>query len=315
MGLTNFPNGVSSFGIPVLGSMPVSAYGRYWFVDAKTGSDGNRGNNRDRPFLTMSKALSVIDSGDVIFVRGKVREQLTTPNGVFDVTIIGAGNRPRHADDHTESGGARGSSAATWTAPASGSTASPLLQINQQGWRAYGITWQLSGSATACILLHKTDDSGDDERDGGHAEFMYNKFQGTPSSPAGIGVQTNGVGFWKLQDNLLFGFATAVAKTGSAGGQVGWGEIIDNRFSDNTNGIVSPLYRFLVKRNAFLATHTKEIDLTSGTANIVTENAFAGNYDASVPGTGDFWFNNYSLDTTSGEVDDTTGQTTAVPAA
>jgi hypothetical protein len=315
MGLTNFPNGISSFGVPVLGGMSPSIYGRYWFVDAKTGADGNSGRSRDRPFLTMAKAFANIDSGDVIFTRGKIREQLATPAGVHDVTIIGAGNRPRHADDHTESGGARGSSAATWTAPASGSTAIPLLQIIQQGWRVHGITWQLSGSATACVQLHKTDDAGDSERDGAHAELTYNKFQGTVGAAAGIGVQTNGVGFFKLQDNLLLGFTTAIAKTGSAGGQVGWGEIVGNRFSDNTNGIVSPLYRFLVKGNYFLATHTKEVDLTGGTANIVTENVFVGNYDACVSGTGDFWFNNYSLDTTSGEVDDTTGQTTAVPAA
>lgn len=312
MGTTNFPNGISSMGVPVIGGP--SVYGRYWFVDAKVGSDGNSGKTASRPFQTMDKAFDMIDSGDVIFVRGKIREQLSTPVGVFDVTVIGAGNRPRHADDHTEANGARGSSGATWTAPASGSTAAPLLTVLQQGWRFHGLTWQLSGSATACALLTKTDDSGDDERDGGHAEFTYNKFQGTPSSPAGIGVQTNGVGFWKLENNLLLGFATAVAKTGSAGGQVGWGEIVGNRFSDNTNGIVSPLYRFLVARNYFLATHTKEVDLTSGTANIVTENVFMGDYDVNVAGTGDIWFNNYSLDAASAEVD-ADGKTTAVPAA
>lgn len=312
--LTNFPNGITSMGIPVVGGMPPSVYGRYWFVDAKIGSDGNSGRSNSRPFATMSKAFSMLDSGDVIFVRGKVKEQLTTPAGVFDVTIMGAGNRPRHADDHTESEGARGSSAATWTAPDSGSTANPLLIVQQQGWRIGGITWQIAGSATVCVRLHKTDDAGDAERDGGHAELFYNKFQGNPSSAVGIGVQTNGIGFWTLKDNLFLGLVTGVAKTGSAGGQVGWGEIIGNRFSDNTNGIVSPLYRFLVKGNYFLATHTKEVDLTSGTANIVTENVFMGDYDANVAGTGDVWFNNYALDAASAEVDDTTGQTTAVPA-
>lgn len=310
--MTNFSQ-LSVGGVPILPGGSLNPYGKTWFVDAKLGSDGNRGT-KAAPFLTMSKAFSSIGSGDIIFVRGKVREQLTSPAGVFDVTIIGASNRPRHADDHTEAVSTRGSSGATWTAPASGSTANPLLIIQQQGWRVQGITFQISGSATACVRLHKTDDSGDDERDGGHAEISYCKLQGNPASATGIGVQTNGTGFWKLHDNMFLGLVTGVAKTGTAGGQVGWGEIVGNRFSDNTNGIVSPLYRFLVKGNYFLATHTKEVDLTDGTANIVTENVFMGDYDASVAGTGDFWFNNYSLDTDSAEVA-ADGKSTAVPAA
>lgn len=313
--MTTFSDQVFHMGGVPVGAPYQSVYGQHWFVDAKTGSDGNSGKKPTQPFLTMAKAFTRIGSGDVIYVRGKVREQLTTPAGVFDVTIVGAGNRPRHADDHTESGNTRGSSGATWTAPASGSTASPLLTIQQQGWRIHGLTWQLSGSATVCVLLHKTDDSGASERDGAHAELVYCKFQGTAASPAGIGIQTNGVGFWKVQDSLLFGFATAIAKTGTAGGQVGWGEIVGNRFTDNTNGIVSPLYRFLVKGNSFMAAHTIEMNLTGGAANIVTENAFNGNsaFETNTAGTGDFWFNNYAGDTGSGDVNDTTGYVEAAP--
>lgn len=290
-------------------------FGRKWYVDAKIGSDTNSGRTPAAPFLTMAAAFAVVDSGDVILFRGKVREQLDTPIGVHDVKIIGAGNRPRHADDlHESSTPGRGSSAATWTAPASGSTAVPLLRLMQQGWRIERVCFQLSGSATVCVDAHKTDDAGDDERDGAHAEIVGCKWQGTVGAAAGIGFRTNGSGFFGLYDNLFLGFATAMAKTGSAGGQVGWLEIIGNRFWDNTNGIVSPLYHSLVKGNYF-GVHTKEIDLTGGAANIVTENHFLGNYDACVAGTGDSWFNNYSLDTTSGEVDDTTGQSTSIPVA
>lgn len=290
-------------------------FGKKWYVDAKTGSNSNSGTAPSSPFLTMAKAFSLVGSGDVIYMRGKVREQLDTPVGVHDVRIIGAANRPRHADDHTEDGGARGSSGATWTAPASGSTAVPLLRLIQQGWRVERICFQLSGSATACIGVHKTDDAGDDERDGAHAEIVGCKLQGTVGTPAGIGIQTNGNGFVLVQDCLIFGFATAMAKTGSAGGQVGWWQIEDNRFDGNTNGIVLPLYHSLVRRNYFTVTTTKEIDLASGAANIVTENHFLGNYDANVAATGDSWFNNYSLDTTSGEISDTSGQSTSVPVA
>jgi hypothetical protein len=289
-------------------------FGKRWFVDAKTGSNSNSGTTAAAPFLTMAKAFSVLESGDVIIFRGKIREQLDTPVGVHDVTIIGAANRPRHADDHTEDGNIRGSSSATWTAPASGSTAVPLLRFIQQGWRVERCVFQLSGSATACIGVHKTDDAGDSERDGAHAEIMGCKLQGTVGAAAGIGIQTNGNGFVCVRDNLLFGFATAMAKTGAAGGQVGWWEIAGNRFYDNTNGIVLPLYHSLVKGNYFGVHATKEVDLTGGAANIVTENVFLGDYDVNVAASGDSWFNNHSLDAASGEVD-ADGKTSSVPVA
>lgn len=310
--------GLTPYGLEVDGvqfGSSAAPSGTAWYVDAKVGQASAGGRSWGSAMSTMEEAFTKVRSGDVIYMRGKVKEQLSTPVGVFDVSIIGGGNRPRHADNHTESDGKRGSSGATWTAPDAGSTANPLLIVNQQGWRIGGITWQIAGAATVCVRLTKVDDADDAERDGAHAELFYNKFQGNPTTPVGIGVQSNGSGFWKLEDNLFLGLVTAVGKVGSQGGQVGWGEIVNNRFSDNTNGIVSPLYRFVVRNNYFLLAHTKEIDLAGGAGNIVTENVFIGNYDAAVAGTGDVWFNNYSLDTTSGEVDDTTGQTTSIPVA
>lgn len=288
--------------------------GRKWFVDAKIGSDSNGGQLPNAPLGTMSAALALLRSGDKIFVRGKVAEQLATPAGVFDCSIIGMGNRPRHADDHTEADGKRGSTGATWTAPASGSTAIPLLQINQQGWRVQGLTWQIAGSATACVLLHKTDDSGDDERDGAHAELSYCKFQGNPTTPIDIGIQTNGIGFWKVEDSLFLGLVTAIAKTGAQGGQVGWGEINRNRFSDNTNGIVSPLYRFTLRGNVFMPAHTLEFDLTGGAGNVWDDNIFSGNdaFETNIAGTDDFIVGkNYATDSASGDV--TAGVVTTAP--
>ena len=305
MPLTNFPQGVSSYGVPVLPQIG-SVYGKHYFVDAKVGLDSYTAAQNDptHPFLTMDRAFEVIKSGDTIHVRGKVREQLTTPVGVFDCTIIGAGNRPRHADDHTESNGLRGSSGATWTAPASGSTATPLLTLNQQGWRIIGITFQLSGSADACIYLHKTDDAGDDERDGAHAEIMYCKLQGTVGTPAGNGIEMNGIGFFKVSDCLLFGFENALKKVGAAGGQVGWCEIVNNRFDGNTNGIVSPLYHSVVAGNYFLSTHTVEIDLTGGASNCIVNNYFNGNdtFEVNVAASDDQWFPNYSSDSASADI-------------
>ena len=46
MGLTNFPNGISSFGVPVLGGiLGIPFTGTYWFVDPVNGLDGNAGTS------------------------------------------------------------------------------------------------------------------------------------------------------------------------------------------------------------------------------------------------------------------------------
>jgi len=58
MGLTNFPHGITSFGIPVFGgSQDIS--GKTWFVDGNLGSDGYEGTEREKPFKSLAKALAV----------------------------------------------------------------------------------------------------------------------------------------------------------------------------------------------------------------------------------------------------------------
>ena len=63
MTLTNFPNGISSFGMPVNGSVPTTfgntankGGGTVYYVNPTTGSDGNKGTDMSRPFATMGKA-------------------------------------------------------------------------------------------------------------------------------------------------------------------------------------------------------------------------------------------------------------------
>lgn len=71
---TNFPNGVTSLGLPLIGSapgIPVGADSRYWFVDPANGSDGNDGS-LTTPFKTITKAYAQLRSGhwDGIFLIG-----------------------------------------------------------------------------------------------------------------------------------------------------------------------------------------------------------------------------------------------------
>lgn len=72
MALTNFPNGLSSFGIPVLGGASIPFTGTYYFVDAVNGSDGNRGTSPSSAFSSVYKAHASMTAGknDVCYVIG-----------------------------------------------------------------------------------------------------------------------------------------------------------------------------------------------------------------------------------------------------
>ena len=72
MALTNFPNGITSFGVPVLGTiggLPFS--GNYYFVDPVNGADGNDGTP-ELPLKTLYGALAKCTAGnnDVVVLMG-----------------------------------------------------------------------------------------------------------------------------------------------------------------------------------------------------------------------------------------------------
>lgn len=69
MALTNFPNGITSFGIPVFPG-PIPSQGQAWFVKPGTGSDGNSGKDPDNALATLSKAhsLATANQNDVVYL-------------------------------------------------------------------------------------------------------------------------------------------------------------------------------------------------------------------------------------------------------
>lgn len=102
---TNFPNGITSFGIPVVGSgssLPmINSNGNYWFVSSVLGNNGNPGSFAS-PFATLAFALqySQVNSNDTIVVMEGHTENIaaagTTTAGILandaDVNIVGLGN-------------------------------------------------------------------------------------------------------------------------------------------------------------------------------------------------------------------------------
>lgn len=98
MTLTNFPNGISSFGVPVLPSVTDVTTGSVFFVDSNTGSNGNKGTSTKRPFADIDYAVGkcTANKGDVIYVMPNHYEAITTAAAidvdVAGVSVIGLGS-------------------------------------------------------------------------------------------------------------------------------------------------------------------------------------------------------------------------------
>ena len=73
MGLTNFPNGLTSFGVPVLGGIGGLPFtGNWWFVNPAGGLDGNAGTSPSQALQTLYQAVNkaVAGNNDVIVLMG-----------------------------------------------------------------------------------------------------------------------------------------------------------------------------------------------------------------------------------------------------
>jgi hypothetical protein len=92
--LTNFPNGLTSFGVPVL---PVMTVGNTFFVDSATGANtANQGKSPKTPFATLDYAIGrcTASKGNVIIVAAGHTETVTAAIAldVAGITILGLGN-------------------------------------------------------------------------------------------------------------------------------------------------------------------------------------------------------------------------------
>ena len=98
MTLTNFPNGLSSFGVPLIGSGNIPIASRNFFVNSVTGSNGYDGLSPETPFGTLAYAITqcVTAKGDnIILLPGHV-ETVATAGGVTfaskaGINVIGVG--------------------------------------------------------------------------------------------------------------------------------------------------------------------------------------------------------------------------------
>lgn len=101
MSMTNFPNGITSMGIPTIGGggVPATA-GDIYFVNYGTGDDGvsQKSNSIKRPFKTIAKAYGLVTTNkdDIIALVGNTQHDLTamldvSKNRVHFIGLDGTG--------------------------------------------------------------------------------------------------------------------------------------------------------------------------------------------------------------------------------
>src|ERR1035437_2818311 len=98
MATTNYPNGVSSYGVPVMGGSNIPGLtGNYWFVDSASTLGAGDGSSAF-PMLTLAAAVSAAtaNNGDVIVLQPGHAQTIIGAAGATitkaGLTIVGLGN-------------------------------------------------------------------------------------------------------------------------------------------------------------------------------------------------------------------------------
>lgn len=276
----------------------------FYFVDGFTGNDGNNGLSWQAPFKTMERAFSFVKSNDVIFLIGKIAEQLVAPLGVYDVKIIGVTGNPRQSTNN----GAQAGYSAYWKAKTPG-VATPNLELIEQGWSIENILFEPTATGTG-IQLTRAEDAV--HPDPSHTVVRGCRFVGGLN---GI-VDSGGCFGIKLFDNT-FQAQTGHAVKNIAGAGIAcpsfW-TVLGNKFLGFTNGFAVELLHSVIKGNFFTdggtPNTTTVLDIkgsgTAGGNNFVVDNYFqtaTANFNApDIDGFATDVWNNVSIDGTAGMI-------------
>lgn len=249
-------------------------------------------------YTTMAEAFQQLQSRDVIYLSGVLREQALAPLGKFDVVIMGAANQPRQA---TNSGIPTGGGA-TWLAPTSPVATTPLLELREQAWSLQNIFFS-GPSDDACVKLHCEETAT--YPDASHLQVLGCRFGGGL-----IGIEDFGGA-----SNLLIDGCSFEDLAGSGGGAIvvtnqgiripsRW-QVQNNRILPCVNGIVGAFVDCRFINNSISKSTTTTMNLASGNTglrNFIVMNYFniaAADFDPAGGVTGnatDTWIN-YLQDT------------------
>lgn len=296
MTYTNFPDGVTSFGIPLMGAGPLavfSPFGSVWFVNTNADTDGYDGTSPSTPFQTMQAALNVVGDNDVIYFIGKVREQLVAPLGVTGVRIVGV-----------PGGNVRDDDGAKWYTPASPVAGKALLELREQGWELHNFLMTPDATGGACVKAHRAESAT--YPDSSH--FILNNMRFvSPGSGTPIGVEDVGGNHHYIIQNCEFQSLTSAIICSSTSIAVPLRNTIRGcNFYGNTNDIATSLSYSLLDGNRHFSDNTVTVNTTynssQGGNNVITGCNFpnaAADIDPAHGYTGastDLWEQNFATD-------------------
>lgn len=242
-----------------------SVVNRVWHLFPQGG--GPRG-----AFSTFTDLAPQLRSRDVIFLSGVLKEQAITPVGVFDVTILGAANRPRQAT----SGGVPTGGGASWLAPTSVNAGMALIQVLEQGWSFENIQFA-PPAALDCIRFRRMETAAIPDASHGRVLGCYFSTGGA----AGSGINIGECSRIHIEDCDFSALGTGYAIHNTADGGImspTFAHIKGNRFHrGNVNDIVASLGNSIIEENKFMGLFATEggwrINLDGGSAaNLVINN-------------------------------------------
>lgn len=292
---TNFPNGATSFGIPLMGAGPLavfSPFGNVWFVDSNADSNGNDGTEPSAPFKTMEAALDVVGDNDVIYFVGTIREQLVAPLGVTGVRIVGV-----------PGGNVRDDGGAKWYAPATPVAGQALLELREQGWELHNFLMSPDTTSGACVKAHRNEDAT--YPDSSHFILNNMRFVGTGGTTYGV-QDVGGNHHYIIQNCEFQSLTTAIYCSSTAIAVPLRNTIRGCKFYGNTNDISTSLSYSILDGNRHFSDNTVVIDTVANSSqggnNVVTGCNFpnaATDIDPAHGYTGastDLWEQNFATD-------------------
>jgi hypothetical protein len=283
--------------------------GTIWYVDANSGNDAYDGKSWGQALKTIDEALNTrCREGDTVLIRGNFTEVVDGPVGVPHVTIIGAGNRPQHADSHPAN---LNKVTNSWRATA---TNSPLLTIRSPGWRLENILFAAHASNYA-VKLERSANEDATEEDASHLTVTGCRF-----ASGGGGITDVGGCFNVRVEDCTFGALTVycIRGVGNIGAGQGSWQVLNNRFLGFTNGVNCAFYDSVIKGNFFTDGGTPNTTVVLVTTNALYGNNFVvdnyfqtstANFNSPdiVGNATDVW-NNTSIDGTTGLIGREVGQ-------
>lgn len=292
MGLTNYPNGLASFGMPVLPGAGRVYGGKAYFVCNRTnanGSNGNDGLSPGRPFSTLAYAVTQVtaNNDDVIYVMEGHAEaisgaaSITAPVSGFSIVGLGNGRKRPVFTWGT-------ATTATWT------IASANVSIQNCVFVGTGVD--------AVVTMFAV--TGDD------CEFVGNEFEiADATNQVALGITLTGVDRFRFIGNhvhgtLNAGCANFIQCVGSAGKQKDYliaGNSVIGAFTTSLgffNNITVAMVNAVFRDNHIVnstASATKCIVCLTASTGLVMNNRFGiGSGAAPITMDAGWWAGNWS---------------------